>query len=186
MDLNELIRMFILDVLADDYENLEKIYDEIHNFASRCDIAIGERDIDRELKSLIAAGLVEAYRLSPTAPPEKAFGVPPDDCLDQHYYWLTAEGLDLQRAEYPGWPFDANDRLRDDWPKLRASMARAQLRNYEAGTIRATLTNGDVIVISSLAVDQEGCSGRVLGHEAYNPEVKYWWALDEFLDVRPA
>jgi hypothetical protein len=120
MDRNEILRMFILDVIADDYENLEKIQNEVGKLGIRAGLGIEPPEITRELIGLIKSGLVRAYRLSPTQPVEEVQGVPPPQEVDGLYYWLTDEGKEIQLADYPHWPFDETGNLRRDWsPPVR-------------------------------------------------------------------
>lgn len=122
MDINELIRMFILDVIADDYENLEKIQTEVKDFACRSGLKIGDGDVARELANLIDGGLARAYRLSTTAPVREMSGTPPAADLNRYYYWLTEAGRDVQMAECPAWPFNDDGSLRGDWPTIKKSL----------------------------------------------------------------
>ena len=115
MDLNEVLRMFILDVIADDYESLEKIQNEVRELGARAGLMIEPPEIVRGVTDLIHSGLVRTYRLSPTRPSEELPGVPLPEELGDLYYWLTEEGQALQLSEYQHWPFDETGNLRKDW-----------------------------------------------------------------------
>ena len=115
MDRNEILRMFILDVLADDYENLEKIRREVTELGARAGLTIEQPEISRGVTDLTDSGLVRAYRLSPTRPAEELQGVPPPEEVEDLYYWLTDKGREIQLSDYPQWPFDEAGNLRGDW-----------------------------------------------------------------------
>ena len=109
-----LIRMFVLDVMADDYENLEMIYGELHKFGERCGLTLRASEILAALIQLIELGLAKAYWL--WQPPVREIeGVPPLDEIDRYYFWLTEEGRKVQLADYENWPFDTEGAVRRDW-----------------------------------------------------------------------
>jgi len=62
---------------------------------------------------------------------------------------------------------------------------REVLRRQMDNSIRATLDKGGESEIRPVNVDGEGISGFVVGNAEYDPAAVYWWALDEFADVRP-
>ncbi len=63
---------------------------------------------------------------------------------------------------------------------------REILRRQMDSSIRATLVDGGELEIRPVNVDGEGISGFVVGNAEYDPAAIYWWAFDEFADVRPA
>lgn len=111
----ELRRMFILNVVCDDYENLEMIRSEVDKMAPACGLPVTDKLISAELCRLIQDGLVSAYLLSSTDPVEALDGVPPDSELDEYYYFVTKEGRALQLADFPDWPFEEELNLKRDW-----------------------------------------------------------------------
>jgi hypothetical protein len=115
MDRNDTVRMFILDVIADDYENLEKIRREVTALGARSGLTIHSSEIVRVLMEIIRTGLVRAYRLSPTQPTREVEGVPPQEEAEDLYYWLTDEGKKIQTSNYKNWPFDHAGNPRPDW-----------------------------------------------------------------------
>ena len=112
---SELIRMFVLDVIADDYENLDKIYGEVGQLAKKCGLAATAREIRQGLLDLIRTNLAKAYRLSPRRPTEEISGVPSPDEIEECYFWVTDGGRQLQSSDYADWPFDETGSLRTDW-----------------------------------------------------------------------
>jgi hypothetical protein len=114
MKRDDLIRMFVLDVMADDYENLEMIYTEIHKFGERCGLTFHPSEILTALIDLIELGLARAYWLW-QHPARGIEGVPPLDEIDKYYFWLTEEGKKVQLADYENWPFDTAGAIRKEW-----------------------------------------------------------------------
>jgi len=113
---SELIRMFVLNVISDDYEDLEMILEAVRNDGQRAGMAIGEPDVLAALTDLIRDGFATAYRLFPTKePPQEISGVPPVADLTKYHYWVTDKGRAMQVSEYKDWPFDDSGDLRKDW-----------------------------------------------------------------------
>lgn len=114
MTRSELIRMFVLDVIADDYEDLEKIYADANELAERSGLSIQKSEILEGLIDLIGSGLASAFILT-TVPIQKIDGVPPLDKMKDYYFWVTNKGKELQLSDYGGWPFDEEGKLRKAW-----------------------------------------------------------------------
>ena len=112
-DRAELLRMFVLDAIADDYENLEIICTDVSAMSTRCGLLIQCSDVTQALVSLIESGLASPYKLRPTA--EKIEGIPAIDALRDYYYLVTEKGREVQLSDYAGWPFGENGELRKDW-----------------------------------------------------------------------
>lgn len=111
----ELIRMLVLDTIADDYENFEKIADEVKRMADRAGLYTNVGEIQGAVIDLIEMGLAKAYRLSPNSPTEEFYGIPPLNEIDDYFFWTTDEGKRIQESELEGWPFDKNGAVRDGW-----------------------------------------------------------------------
>ena len=111
----ELVGMFVLDAVADDYENFEKIASTVEDFARRCGLPIALPELLEAVEDLVRSGLVKAYRLSPTKPVEEVSGVPQRSEIHSCYFWVTEAGAAVQAAEYDGWPFDEHGELKSDW-----------------------------------------------------------------------
>ena len=106
--------MFVLNEIADDYENLEKIIAEVTDLGTCSGLSIEKCEILRELVGLIESGLARAFNLS-TVPIQKIEGVPPFDEMKDYYFWVTDKGMELQLSDHNGWPFDDDLHLRKDW-----------------------------------------------------------------------
>ena len=88
----EHIRVFVLDAIADDYEDFDMIVGDIGRRAAREGVPVTPVEIWEGLMKLIDEGLARAYRLSTTAPPEVIRGRP-DPTIDAGcYFYLTPQG----------------------------------------------------------------------------------------------
>ena len=113
---NELVNLFVLDAISDDYEDMERIANEVHSLGSRCGLSVTDDDISQGLITLITRGLAKAYRLYPShRPPEEIQGVPQPGNFPDLYFLITDKGTELQLAGWDQWPFDENNELRKDW-----------------------------------------------------------------------
>jgi hypothetical protein len=122
MHRRELVRMFVLDGIADDYENLEQITKHVASLSADCGMTIQSSEILEVLGDLVGAGLAKAYRLSSDGakeidgmPSAHEIGSPFLTTEDDIYFWVTKKGMDLQFSPSKDWPFDENNRLRSDW-----------------------------------------------------------------------
>jgi len=121
---NELIRTFVLMIVADDYEYFDKVSDDVSERGRQCGLAVNQSEVMRALLSLIEAGLAKAYRYHPA--PINSFeeiqGAPPQEEISNRwstYFWITPKGQEIlasNRERY--WPFDDEGLLRKDWPNL--------------------------------------------------------------------
>jgi len=64
MHRRELVRTFVLNGIADDYENLEQITKQAASLRADCGMTIQSSEILEALGDLVGAGLAKAYRLS--------------------------------------------------------------------------------------------------------------------------
>jgi hypothetical protein len=115
IDRQELVRLFILDVIADDYEGFERISKEVTDLGRRCGQEISISDIRSALATLIGDDLARAYRLSPTAPIREIGGVPSPCEFETSYYWITQKGKEVQASDCDCWPFDEQGSVRRNW-----------------------------------------------------------------------
>lgn len=115
---NELVRMFVLDTVADDYEDVEIIAATVNTFARKCGMDVSFTELLQALEALIRIGWVKAYRLSPTEAPQEINGVPDRDEIESYYFWVTEEGGRVQGIEDSDWPFDEDGVLKPDWCAL--------------------------------------------------------------------
>ena len=102
MNRSPLIRLFILNAIADDYEDLPRILKEVSDLGGKSGVTIASAEILPELINLIETDLAKAYRLSPILPVEEIDGVPPPGEIEGCYFWITAKGsAELRSAEWP-------------------------------------------------------------------------------------
>ena len=111
----ELLEMFVLDAIADDYESLEKIKTEVISFGARAGMTVAADEATRALVRLLEKGLAQAFRLESTQTPQSHPGIPEESLLGEYYFWTTDEGKQLQMGDYPAWPFNDKGELRSDW-----------------------------------------------------------------------
>jgi hypothetical protein len=114
----QLVSTFVLDVIADDYESLEKIYTDVAVLGTHCGMLIEKSEIFQALLALVESGLASAYILT-TEPVQEIRGVPPLDQMNDYYYWVTDKGKQVVLADCSGWPFDDDFHLRKDWSPPR-------------------------------------------------------------------
>jgi hypothetical protein len=110
----ELIRRFVLNEIADDYEELGKLYAEVADLGTRSGLPIEKFEILQELILLIESGLASAFILT-TVPVQQIQGVPPLDKVEDYYFLVTDKGMELQLSDDSWWPFDDDFQLRKDW-----------------------------------------------------------------------
>jgi hypothetical protein len=115
--------MFVLNEIADDYENLHQVAKQVASLSSDCGLTIETHEILEALGDLIANDLASAYRLSSTSTAEKLYGMPPADqigspdesMMGDIYFWVTEKGRQLVRSRSPDWPFDDDYILKTNW-----------------------------------------------------------------------
>ena len=119
MTRREQIRMFILDVIADDYEEIEHITETVDKWFGVCKLAITRNEIVQALITLIQEDSARAYHLSGTPghkPEEIKAIISPDQIqLRDPYFWITDKGREEIIRPDDGWPFDEEGALRKDW-----------------------------------------------------------------------
>lgn len=115
MNRKELVNIFVLEAVADDYENVEQIHKEVTGLASRCGLTINVSEIEEAMTDLIKSDLVRAYRLSPRLPAEEINGVPVPSIRSECYFWATPKGREFLASPSVPWPFDEEGFLRKDW-----------------------------------------------------------------------
>ena len=114
----ELVCMFVLDAICDDYEDIGQIKKLVAENAVGCGMSIEWPEIEMVLRELVRNGLAKAYKLYPSSRPPHVFGgMPPAREMVEHgaYFYITPEGMKLHLADYEGWPFDEDNNLRKDW-----------------------------------------------------------------------
>ena len=114
----ELIRVFVLCEIMDDYEEVEHITENITKLGAQCGVVIQKQDVVDALVSLTEHGFAKAYRLGRTT--KEIEGVPSlDDILDPDlytrcYFWATPKGNNehTRLRSLDAWPFDEEGELK--------------------------------------------------------------------------
>lgn len=116
MKRDQLVRMFVLEEISDDYEDLERISKGVNKLGARCGLTIAHQEILSALANLIEVGMANAYRLEATREAPKPLpGVPPDDEMEEYYFWITRKGREHHLAADSEWPFQDDGTLKPDW-----------------------------------------------------------------------
>jgi hypothetical protein len=84
--------------MANDYEDLEILVDEVLKFASEIGHAPSRMEIIEGLEQLINEGLAQAYILSPTSPHATPVNFRRND-VDGLWFYVTPEGKRLVKSE---------------------------------------------------------------------------------------
>jgi hypothetical protein len=113
------IRMFVLDVIADDYEEIEHITEVVEKWLGVCKLEITRDEIVQALITLIQENCARAYHLTgmPGHRPEEIKGVPSPDQIQLRdpYFLITDKGVQEVNLPDDGWPFDDEGALRTEW-----------------------------------------------------------------------
>jgi len=119
MTRREQIRMFVLDVIADDYEEIEHITERVARWFGVCKLEITRDEIVQALITLIEEDYARAYHLlgTPGTEPDEIKGhLSPDQIqLRDPYFLITDKGVEEINRPDEGWPFDDEGSLRKDW-----------------------------------------------------------------------
>jgi len=120
MNRNELVRLFVLNAISDDYENVDQvILRSVAEDGAKCGLTIERSEVVHALAGLIEDGLAKAYLLSGTAPHVTelpgmpAMNIPEKDF--ETYFYITKKGMDLHLHEDTCWPLDDEGNLKPDW-----------------------------------------------------------------------
>jgi hypothetical protein len=114
----DLVRMFVLNSISDDYEEIGQITKDVSRDANNCGMVIESIEIVTALRELFDSGLAKAYRLYATSrPPEELAAMPtPDEMKNRGaYFWITGEGMKVQLRDDSSWPFEEIGVVRKDW-----------------------------------------------------------------------
>ncbi len=121
MDRREFTRLFVLNTICDDYENIDQIIlPNALRDGARCGVTIDRGDVVEALASLIEDGLAKAYNLRREPNCCELGGMPDvseiEDCFDfETYFLVTDEGKEVHLSNDSWWPFDKDDNLRPVW-----------------------------------------------------------------------
>jgi hypothetical protein len=111
----ELIRMFVLNEIGDDFEDLAMINSCVAEVMARCGLTLDSAEVSRSLHDLMTMGFARAYRLSPYHPNEELDGVPTQAEMEHLYFYATEKGAAEHNRLDPQWPFDSEIELLRDW-----------------------------------------------------------------------
>ncbi len=111
----DLTTILALNAIADDYENLETISQDVRQLGERCGLIFGHTEIEAAVLYLLEFGFAKAYRLSPYGPPDEVVGIPSLAEITSLYFFRTEMGSELQLRPIEGWPFDEHGSLRHGW-----------------------------------------------------------------------
>jgi len=111
MDRNELIRLFVLNEICDDYENVDQvILPNVAKLCAKLGLTVDRSDVVKALGELVESGLAKAYLLSCTEPfKEDLEGMPALDVPDtdfRTYFYITKKCMDVHLSDETWWPFD--------------------------------------------------------------------------------
>jgi hypothetical protein len=100
-ELDEQIKQFVLNSVADDYESLEILQRDSIRTAQTYGIALERERVLQILQELIQDGLIQAYTFIP--PRNEPIAVPfTKDILDELWFFITASGR--ERLLEGWWP----------------------------------------------------------------------------------
>lgn len=126
----ELIRMFALNSMCDDYEDIEQITKWTVHWGSECGIAISHEDIIQALRELIEMGHAKAWDLTQPKPePIKEYrGMPTPEEISEFdpYFFRTQSGLESSKPLMSDRLFDESNNLREVWIALESSVSRGE------------------------------------------------------------
>jgi len=105
-----LIRLFVLDAICDDYENVDQvILRHVAGYCAKLGMAVYRSDVVKALHQLVESGMAKAYRLYSTEPfKEDLEGMPPLEVAETDfgtYFYITKKGMERHLSD-DGWPFD--------------------------------------------------------------------------------
>jgi hypothetical protein len=115
MTQRDLLGLLVLAQIADDYEEMDHIYEMVCERANRCGIVARMDDIGALLIELVASGLAGAYRLSTKSPPIEIMPPLRPEDLKEYYFWVTPKGVELFQSSRDQLPFDEEDELVPGW-----------------------------------------------------------------------
>ena len=119
MTRREQIRMFVLEAIADDYEEIEHITETVAKWFGVCKLEITRGEIVQALITLIQEDCARAYHLTGipgNKPEEIKVGLSPDQIqLRDPYFLITDKGVEEIKRPDDGWPFNDEGLLRKEW-----------------------------------------------------------------------
>src|SRR5260370_19494133 len=97
------VREMTLRAISDDYENFEKIVEDVSNWCADRQLEAGRPAIKEALETLIKDSYAQAYLLTPD-PPANAEAVKYSEAkLDDLWFYVTAKGKNLALSLRKKW-----------------------------------------------------------------------------------
>jgi len=93
----EMLRQFILEAMANDYENFECIEEQVNKWMKNEQADVSKQELALTLETLITEGYARAFILSPV-PPHSTFAEFSLERLDDLRFHLTTRGEQVVRA----------------------------------------------------------------------------------------
>lgn len=128
MDQREFIRLFVLNTICDDYENIDQIIlPNALRDGARCGVAIDRGEVVEALAYLIENGFAKAYNLRREPGSCELQGMRDVSEIEddfETYFYITAKGLEFYRSNDGWWPFDEEDNLLPAWSLESATGGR--------------------------------------------------------------
>jgi|SRR5580692_5909154 hypothetical protein len=120
MNRSELIQRMVLNVMCDDYENVDQIIlPHVARDCAKLGIIVERSEIVKELGELVARGMAKAYLLSSREPfSVELEGMPPLDIVEENfetYFYPTKKGMDFHLSNHTWWPLDDDDESLPNW-----------------------------------------------------------------------
>jgi len=116
----ELVRMFVLDAVADSCESMERVREHVCNLSQRCGLEFQFSEMIQGLREVISASLVGAFQFHDGSA-DAIEGIPKDLESDEDLlFCITDKGRTLQLSEYDPWPFDEHNILKKHWVPPRS------------------------------------------------------------------
>jgi len=109
----EMIRLFVLNEIADDYEAAAHIREGVIDIGRRCGIRIETIDINHAIVDLVRRGWAKVYDVWKD-PVKEVTTLLRADGTDQYYYFITQAGREIQSSS-GWWPFDDEGAVLPDW-----------------------------------------------------------------------
>ncbi len=106
--------MLVLDVVADDFENFEKMLEEMAVLSAAVLMNISPADVTEAIAFLITRGWIKAYDLRTQRAPIELPGVPPPEQIEECYYYQTLLGKKINGID-DYCPLDDEFKLKSSW-----------------------------------------------------------------------
>ncbi len=88
------VQDLVLNSMADDYEDFRTVLDEVTYWGSRRGLQLTRNEVQQALENVLAAGLAQAYVLSPHPPHTTPVSYATEK-LRELYFFLTPTGKEI-------------------------------------------------------------------------------------------